>query len=231
MGRLSATIKEVVQATSSVCLPRLKPDVAIEFKPGQYILVFATIDGKQVIKPYSLASPPSSKEYVELCIKKVEGGLVSNYMCNMERGTKLEISGPAGHFVLKEPQNDVIFAATGTGISAIIPMIYTIFEKGTDKQVWLFFGNRTEDEIIYRVHFEELSNKHENFHFVPVLSRADEAWQGERGHVQDALRKYITDPSGKEIYICGVLAMVEEVAKIAEEMGFKKEKIYFEKYV
>lgn len=224
---MEATVKEVVQATSTVCLPRLLL-TGLNFKPGQFILVKAMIGGKHVVKPYSIASPSSKKDYIELCIRKA--GLVSDYMCSLKPGDKLDVMGPAGHFVLKELQNDVIFVATGTGISALFPMINTIFEKGTDKQVWLFFGNRTEDEIIYRDYFENLA-QNKNFRFIPILSRADETWKGERGHVQDALRKYITDPSDMEIYICGVLAMVEEVAKIAEDMGFKKEKIYYEKYV
>lgn len=230
MGKVAAVVKEVIQATPSVCLPRLKPSAQIEFKPGQFVLVFITIDGKQVVKPYSIASSPSNKKHIELCIRKA--GIVSNYMCSLAPGAKMEISGPVGHFVLKEPPlNDVVFVATGTGISALRPMIDTIFEKGTSKEIWLFFGNRTVDEIIYREHFEALSSAHANFHFIPVLSRAGESWHGESGHVQDPIRKYIANPSDKEIYICGVLAMVEEVAKIAEEIGFRKEKIYFEKYV
>ncbi|MBI2076357.1 MAG: FAD-dependent oxidoreductase [Candidatus Aenigmarchaeota archaeon] len=226
---MEAVVKEVVQATSTVCLPRLLVK-DMDFKPGQFVLVKSVIEGKTVVKPYSIASSPSVKDHIELCIRKA--GPVSGYMCSLKPGDKLDVMGPAGHFVLKEPVlSDIVFVATGTGISALLPMIDTIFEKGTDKEVWLFFGNKTEDEIIYRDRFETLANKHKNFHFAPVLSRADEKWQGERGHVQDALRKYIFNPSDKEIYVCGILAMVEEVAKIAEEMGFKKEKIYFEKYV
>jgi len=230
MPRITAVVKEVIQATPTACLPRLKLDSHIDFKPGQFVLVFIAIDRTQVVKPYSIASPPSNKKHIELCIRRA--GTVSNYMCGLKPGTRIEIQGPGGHFVLKEPiLNDAIFAATGTGISALRPMIDMIFEKGTDKEIWLFFGNRTEDEIIYREEFEKLAAEHANFHFIPVLSRADETWQGERGHVQDALRKFVTDPGNREIYICGVLAMVEEVAKIAEGMGFRKEKIYFEKYV
>jgi len=229
MQRIAATVKEVIQATPSVCLPRLNVQLPLT-KPGQYLLVFIKKGEQASTKPYSIASPPSNKEYIELCIRKA--GDVSNYMCSLPAGTKIEVMGPIGNFVLKEKiQNDIIFTATGTGISALRPMIDTIFEKGTDKEIWLFFGNKTEDEIVYRNHFEELAGKQKNFHFIPVLSRAGNEWKGESGHVQDALRKYISSPGDKEIYICGVLAMVEEVAKIAEEMGFKKEKIYFEKYV
>ncbi len=225
---MEAVVKEVIQATSTVCLPRLVVK-DLSFMPGQYMLVKAVIGGQTFVKPYSIASLPSKKDYIEFCIRIV--GTVSKYMASLKPGEKLELMGPGGNFTLKEPLlNDVVFVATGTGISSLRPMIDAIFEKGTGKNIWLFFGNRTEDEIVYRSHFEELT-KNRNFHFVPVVSRPDDRWKGERGHVQDALKKHIASPGDMDIYICGVLAMVEEAAKIAEEMGFKKENIYFEKYV
>ncbi len=227
MSNMTATVVDVIHATPTACLPRLELSGKINYKAGQYILVMPTIEGKAVMKPYSISS--SNGNNIELCIRRV--GRVSNYMCGLKHGDKIDVMGPAGNFFLKPVGNDTVFAATGTGISSIHPMIQEIFEKGTGNEIWLFFGIRTEDEIIYRDYFESLAGRHKNFHFVPVLSRPAEGWQGERGHVQDALRKYIKIPGGMDIYICGVLAMVEEVAQIAEEMGFKKEKIYFEKYV
>ncbi len=221
-----ATVKEVVQATPTACLPRLKLSEKISCKAGQYILVMPKLDGTAIIKPYSISS--SSGNGIELCIRKV--GRVSNYMCGLKAGDTIDVMGPAGNFFLNPVMNDIVFVAAGTGISSIRPMIQEIFEKGTGKEIWLFFGNRTEEDIIYRDYFESLGRKYSNFHFVPVLSRAED-WKGERGHVQDALIKYIKNPANMDIYICGVPAMVEGVARIAGELGFKKEKIYFEKYV
>jgi len=228
---MRAEFIENKMATPSVCTPRLRPEKMFEFKPGQYIMVSIKKDSWILRKPYSIAST-QDKDYIELCIKIVPNGFVSNFMASAKKGDSLEIAGPYGIFVLREPvKNDVIFAATGTGISALKPMIDTVFKKGTDKNVWLFFGVRTEDEIIYRKEFDNLAKKHKNFGFIPVLSQAGPGWKGEKGHVQDAVKKYIKDPKGKEIYLCGVLAMVEEMIKMVQEMGFDKDKIYYEEYV
>lgn len=230
----SVYVSEVIKATPTVFLIRLKfkDRVDFNFKPGQYIFVNLKKDERPLMKPYSIASSPSKKDYIELCIKRVEGGYVSTKLSEMKAGVELKIFGPIGSFVLREPlRNDVVFVATGSGISAIKPMIDTIFEKGTDKNIWLFFGNRTEDEIIYRKEFENYATEFRNFHFIPIISRPEGNWKGEVGHVQEPLQKIITNPDGMEIYLCGVLAMVEEVKVIAEKMGFEKNKIYFEKYV
>ncbi|MBI4167611.1 MAG: hypothetical protein HY515_01500 [Candidatus Aenigmarchaeota archaeon] len=213
-----------------VRIVRIKPAKWVDFKPGQYFQVFIPDDGS--VKPYSVSSPPSNQDYAEFCVKRVEGGHASNFMFHTKAGDKLKMQGPMGRFILQDNiNNDIIFAATGTGISSIKPMIQTIFERGTGREIWLFFGVRTENDIIYKKDFEAIAAKHKNFHFIPSLSRASKTWNGERGYVQDTMKKLIKDVINKDIYLCGVAEMVEQMRKIAEELGFPKEKIHFEKYV
>lgn len=226
-GKIIESIEEVPE----VRIVRIKPSKWVDFKPGQYFQVF--IPGEEDdIKPYSVSSPPSNREYIEFCVKRVQGGHASNFMFHTNSGDKLKMQGPMGRFVLQdEINNDIIFAATGTGISSIKPMIQTIFERGTEKQVWLFFGVRTERDIIYKKDFDVLAAKHRNFHFIPCISRASEDWKGERGYVQDVMKKSIKNIENKDIYLCGLDVMVEQMKKMAEELGFPKEKIHSEKYI
>lgn len=235
MKRYLTKVKEVIHTTPTVALIRLQFQDGQDFirKPGQYVSVFVPKDNGVIVKPYSVTNPPSKKSYVELCIKKVEGGYVSTHMHNLKPGQEMMIFGPVGRFTLQETiQNDIIFLATGTGISAIKPMIDTIFEKDTDKQIWLFFGVRNEDEIIYKKEFEELAKKHKNFHFIPVLSEPNtKEWKGEIGYVQQPFQKYFPKPKDEDIYICGVLAMVREVHDLCRQMGFNEEKIHLEEYI
>ncbi|MBI2971607.1 MAG: hypothetical protein HYY37_04295 [Candidatus Aenigmarchaeota archaeon] len=226
MEHLTATVREVIHETSTTFLVRLALPEPLVFKPGQYVMV--QIDDEHV-KPYSIASPPSEKAYIEFCIRRVEGGYVSSYMYNLKPNQRLKLMGPVGSFVLREVTTDIVFLATGTGISSLKGMIDTIFERGTEKEIWLFFGNRTEDEIIYREHFEELAKQHKNFHFIPCLSRASDIWKGERGYAQDVMKKHLANPKEKDVYICGVAAMVEQAAGVCKAMGFRN--VYFEKYV
>lgn len=226
-------VVDVPKGATGVGIIRLgfQGPVPFSFRPGQYVLVHAHVERGRELKPYSIASPPSEKRFIELCIKDVPEGHVSHYMVNLKKGQEVEVSGPGGIFTLQEEiGNDLVFAATGTGISAIKPMIETIFEKGTGHRVFLFYGARQAEELAYRGLFESLAKKHKNFHFIPVISR-DPQFPGERGHVQDAIPRYVHGPRGKDIYICGVLRMVEETISWAEQYGFEKRKIHFEKYV
>ena len=221
MDKIRAKIIDNRMETPTVCILRLKADIK-DRNPGQYVLVYI---GNET-KPYSIAN--IENDAVELCIKIVNEGRVSNLMAQAKVGDVLEISQPMGGFKLHDTKNNIVFAATGTGISSLKPMIDVLFQNNTKKDIWLFLGVREEKEIIYRKHFAKLQEKHKNFRFVPVCSR-DDKWKGEKGHVQGAIKKLIKNPEDYDIYLCGVKVMVEELKIIAEQMGFAN--VYFEKNV
>ena len=226
-----AEVTENVKLTKDVYILKIKLNGEIDFIPGQFINIILPKDGRKQQKSYSIASLPIQKE-LESCIKKVQGGYFSTYLYNTKLGDKFEVIGPFGLFVLKheDDDSDSIFVATGTGISAIKPMIEHLIEKGTKKQIYLIFGVRFEEDIYYRELFEKLTKKHHNFHFIPTLSRPSEKWKGEKGYVQEWFRKHINF-NNQDVYICGLVPMCEEIEKLCQEKGFSREKIHLEKYV
>ncbi len=203
------------------------------FRVGQYVLVHIPMEREQETKPYSISTLPSElleTNCIELCIKRVEGGFASTYMHSLKPGDRLHVSGPMGRFLFTEPpDSDIVFLATGTGVSPLRSMIRRAFETGTNKEMWLFFGARTEKEIIWRQEFERLTKQHENFHYIPVLSR--EQWPGETGYVQDVMKRKFADYTGKDYYIAGVKPMVEQVAALLQELGVPAERVHTEKFV
>jgi len=232
--KYTATVLEVLDATPSVKFIRLGMPAGKTpgFLPGQFITVFLKRGEELVKRQYSLSSPPHITEYMELCVKRIDGGFASNYLCNLKVGDTLLVQGPYGKFVLHEPlDHDPIFVATGTGVAPFLSMIKSLLHLGTTREIWLFFGVRYEEEIIDRAELEALARRHSNFHFIPTLSRPrGETWKGEVGYVQTKLPSYIHSPEGKGIYICGLRDMVNQNRELATQMGFPKERIFFEKY-
>ena len=110
-------------------------------------------------------------------------------------------------------------------------MIHVLLDGGADCEIWNIFGNRYEEDILYREEFERLTRTHQNFHNVLTVSRPrSSSWKGETQYVQFMLKKVIPDAKDKHIYICGLTNMILEVQKTALEMGFTKDQIFFEKY-
>ncbi len=230
-----ATVKEVEHFTDTISFVRLTtPGGSFDFQPGQFVSIMTEKEGKTVSRPYSVASPPENKEYLELCIRRVPEGFMSNYLADLLPGSQVRLRGPLGRFVLLEPvQNDIVFISTGTGVAPFISMLGHIYRQGSDvdpsRHFWLFQGIRYVKEMIYLDYLKDLEENHPTFHLVYVISRPETPeWKGRVGHVQDFLKEEIKDARGKHAYICGLRHMLEETKPICENMGF--DLVRFEKW-
>ena len=145
METMSATVKEVITNTPTVKTIVLEPENKLDFQPGQWIYIFADNNGEKIKRPYSVASAVGE---AKLCIKRVDNGFMSNYLCELKAGDKLEISKPFGIFAMKDTDKEIIFVATGTGIAPFMSMIPELIKNGYDKPVKVVFGVRNKDEIL-----------------------------------------------------------------------------------
>ena len=199
----------------------------LEFVPGQFVSLNATIGGKHITRAYSLASAPSGSNRFELCLNLVTEGAFSPHLFAMKTGDEVEMRQPLGMFTLRNPPRDSILIATGTGIA---PMRSILLQHLTDVAFTLLFGVRHEHGLLYRQEFEEMAQRVPTFKFVPTLTRPDPSWTGRSGRVQEHLREAIGDRRDIDVFICGLKPMVNEVRNILREMGFDRKQIFFEKY-
>jgi ferredoxin-NADP reductase len=226
-------LEKIFELTSTVRTFRLQFPQGkwVPFKAGQFCMVHLPKEGKIIKKPYSICSAPFEAGYLDLCIKLVEGGYATNWFWKLEEGVEIPVTIPYGGFLIKEPIDyDFVFVATGTGVAPLRSMIKTLLRDGCQRQMLLIFGVRYENEILYEEEFRRLEKEYKNFRFIPTISRP-KTWTGEVGYVQEKLKKYVTDPKGKQIYVCGLIPMIEAVQAAAAEIGFDKKQVHFEKYV
>jgi ferredoxin-NADP reductase len=206
------------------------------FVPGQWLSVKATTpDGEEMTRAYSIASPPSDNGHFAFCLNRVEDGFMSNHLCTLNEGAKISFQGPFGDFILRPPLRDTIFIATGTGIAPFRSMLHWLLaEEGRHqgRQFWLLFGARTEQDLYYREEFEKLAAKHDNFHFLPTLSRAEDKdnWKGLRGYVQQHLGEIVGMRTDMHAYICGLDKMVKANRELLKSLGWDRTAIRYEKY-
>jgi ferredoxin-NADP reductase len=231
---ITVTLEKIFQLSPTVRTFRFRfPEGKwIPFQAGQFCMVQVPKDGKIVKKAYSICSAPFEEGYLDLCIKKVDGGHATGWFWTLKEGDAVTVTLPYGGFLLKEPLDaDPIFVATGTGLAPLRSMLKTLLKNGCDRPMVLIFGVRYENELIYAEEFRALEKQHSNFRFIPTISRPSQSWAGETIYVQDVLKKYVSDPAGKQIYVCGLIPMIEAVQKTAEDIGFEKKRVHFEKYV
>jgi ferredoxin-NADP reductase len=221
------------------------------FVAGQW-LSFKTnkSDGEEIIRAYSIASPPQDNNKFALCLNRVQDGFMSNFLCDMKEGDEIRCQGPFGDFILGPPMRDTIFIATGTGIAPFRSMLHWLFatDSKSDKdgrgrpssieaqsrhqgrQLYLIFGNRTERDIYYHDEFQRLAMEHANFHYMPTLSRGGPDWQGLRGYVQEHVSAITHGRSDMHAYVCGLDKMIKANRELLKSLGWERKSILYEKY-
>jgi ferredoxin-NADP reductase len=201
----------------------------LDFLAGQFVSFHENIDGKKITRAYSIASQPHG-DIFELCLNRVQEGKLSPRLFEMEVGDCIEMQGPLGYFVLRQPTSDSLFVATGTGIAPFRAMIKDHLPKDHEHQFTLLFGVRHERNLMYREEFEKLALHHPNFRFCPTLTQAGPEWKGYSGRVQAHLAELIGDRRDIDVYICGMKAMVDDVRQWLKSNGFERKRIIYEKY-
>jgi len=208
------------------------------FVAGQW-LSFKTnrADGEEIVRAYSIASPPSDDNRFALCLNRVQDGFMSNFLCDMKEGDEIGCEGPFGDFILRPPMRDTLFVATGTGIAPFRSMLRWLFRspdagdaRHLGRQLYLIFGNRTEKDIYYHDEFLQLATEHANFHYLPTLSRGGADWQGLRGYVQEHVPAIARGRTDMHAYICGLDKMVKANRNLLKSLGWDRKSILYEKY-
>jgi ferredoxin-NADP reductase len=206
------------------------PDVEqFLFVPGQWVSFEETVNGEDITRAYSIASPPNGNRF-ELCLNRVENGHLSPYLFSMHPGDTVEMRGPFGTFLFRDPASDSLLVATGTGIAPFRAMLQARLAQHPSQQITLLFGVRHEEGLLYRGEFEALARRHPNFRFWPTLTRPTPDWKGRTGRVQQHLNEAIGPRRDIDVYICGLHQMVDEVRAQLRSMGFDRKKMIYEKY-
>jgi ferredoxin-NADP reductase/ferredoxin len=205
-----------------------------DYKPGQYLIFHMPNrqEGHVVRRSYSISTPPSERRHFEVCVRAVSGGHGSNYIHRLRPGRKLKVEGPFGDFVLDEhSKKDILFIATGTGISPIRSMLTHLLYYRSDRRVRLFFGLRHEADLFYTDLLRGLAAHYPSFESHITLSRPG-AWEGHRGRVTDLIDKYVTarDAAHTEVYMCGSNAMIRDSIEKLHELGFPDDALKYEKF-
>ncbi len=219
----------LAQDVIRVCL-RFPPASKIEYHPGQYVDVI----GKNIeSRSYSIANASDDRNRVELHIKKVPNGIMSEYWFNDAReGDLLRVRGALGTFFLRDlAEKKLIFFATGTGaapVKAMLEGLMNIPNSELPASVDFYWGGRTRSDIYFKFSEFEFPFR---FNFVPVLSRPDPDWLGKVGYVQNVFLSENSNFNKTEVYACGSDAMIRSARDLLVKSGLSEGSFYSDAFV
>ena len=237
-------VKEVVQETAeSVTIYFWHPlSEQIKYKAGQFITIIvpAGESGKKVRRSYSMSTSPHSDTAIGVTVKRVQGGLVSNYLNdNVKIGDFLEVLEPLGNFFL-EPDADttrhIVLFAAGSGITPMMSIAKSVLKMESNSRVTLIYGNRREDSIIFKQKLESLKEQYsKRLEVHHLLSNPSDLWVGHKGRISQGIavrlmKEAETDFAKDNFYLCGPVGMMEDVIAALAIYNVSKERIHKENF-
>lgn len=134
-----------------------------DYLPGQYVNIYITINGKTEQRSYSLSSSPYLNEAPAITVKRLEGGLVSNYLADHAYEIKeWEIEGPLGVFTADESsfeKEQVLLIGGGSGITPLFSIAKSLLHR-SEVKVGIVYASRMQENTLF---FEELTSLEATF--------------------------------------------------------------------
>jgi ring-1,2-phenylacetyl-CoA epoxidase subunit PaaE len=236
-------VKEIVNETKdAISIVFEQPVNKINYKSGQFLTLITSVQGKEVRRAYSLCSSPFTDPDLAVTVKRVELGLMSNWLPdNLKPGQTIKVMEPMGQFTtefdVKRKRHLIMFAG-GSGITPMMSIIKSILTQEPDSILSLIYCNRDVDSIIFKDALSKWETKHEGrLHVIHVLDNAPMNWQGYSGLLNhDMLSKLVERipdwGNEKTTYLmCGPEGMMKNVETLLSERHIPKEKIFKESFV
>jgi nitric oxide dioxygenase len=211
------------------------------FQPGQYVTVRLTVSGEEYLlnRQYSLSDAPG-KDYLRISVKR-EGaepstlGKVSNYLHDyVNEGEEIELTAPAGDFVLDETNKSPLYLVSGgVGITPMMSMLKRVADKQTDRAVTFIHAAKNSEVQAFLQEITETINllpnaRKYNVYENPTASDRENKTFDLEGYVDyQKLQEIVTDKEAV-FYVCGPIPFMRNVIDALETLGVKAENIHFE---
>lgn len=207
-------------------LPAAEP---FRFAPGQYVDIMLA-GGRR--RSFSIASPPHDSRLLELHVRRVPGGeLTERLFTDDPRNALLAIEGPLGQFTYRqEPNVPMLLVGGGTGLAPLKSILRHVLENGLEREVILYWGVRSERDLYAHAELAKLASRVPGFHYEAVLSEPSTAWSGRRGLVHEAVVRDVAVLARYDIYASGPPAMIAAVQQDFPRHGARPERLFFDSF-
>ena len=221
------TVVDIIPRTHRMLELRLLPLRApMRFWPGQFVTMGDSANG---IPPrsYSIFNTPNSEGEISLLVTKLEDGITSNWIHNLQVVARVSVAGPYGTFI-GDPsvETPVLCLAAGSGLAPILSLTGAALKRGYRAPVNLILSAREEQDIPLLGLLKHWQVKHRNFKFRYTLTRAESS--GLQGRIPDILGDLYPDLSQHSVYVAGSPEFSTACENKAQELGAEARHIHAE---
>lgn len=253
--KIKLYIKGITQETAdTITLHFSQPEHKLNYESGQYLTLISEIEGKEVIRAYSLCSSYHTDEDLSVSVKRVKTGIMSNHLHeHIKAGEEIFVLPPAGNFIFM-PGNipkDIILIGGGSGITPLFSIIKSALVKELGSAVSLIYVNPNRENTIYYEELEQWRLKFSSrFRIIHYWSEVMKEKQQQKSFLASLFRKSvpnahrinsarlksifhdlgISNAKNAVFYVCGPFLLMEMAVDTILEMGVAKEQIIKESF-
>ena len=242
MKQYTLTIQEIRRETGdSITLCFKQPGLRkIIYQAGQYVTLVLRINGRKYARPYSFSSAPSVDATLDVTVKRVPGGVVSNYINDeLKVGDVVEVLEPMGDFTYSiiNTKQTIFLWGVGSGITPLYSLMKEILNTQPNPKIHLVYGNKCKKSTIFLNELVRLNQKFQsNFKLTQFFSQVEtlDENEGFRGRISS---EFVTSLIGKQNnliesihYICGPKNLKDTINNSLLELKVPSSSIFIEEF-
>lgn len=243
MIKFTLTIKEIRKETNdSITICFKQPGIRkIKYKPGQYLTLILRINGRKYARPYSFSSAPSVDAGLEITVKRVINGIVSNYINDeLKEGDVVEVLEPMGDFIYESPYlgKSIFLWGVGSGITPLFSILKEALNTQRDMPIYLIYGNKNQESTIFNNQLKSLEKEYPTIfsltNFYSQEVNPDESNTVQKGRISsEFVNSFIKKNSSVNAsvhYICGPNGLKNSIKKSLLELEVPSSVIFIEEF-
>lgn len=206
------------------------------YKPGQFATLELPIEGKTVRRSYTISSSPSRPHSLSITVKRVPGGLVSNWLHDtMQVGFQFALSGPHGEFTCFDaPAEKLLLISAGSGITPVMSMLRWLVDTQSPADVVFINNIRTPADVIFENELRYLGMRMGDrlkLAVIPGKVEMGQAWNGPVCFFSESVvRMWAPDYVEREVFVCGPPGYMDMVRGTLERMGHPPHRYHQESF-
>lgn len=216
--KFETKVNDIINRTHDVRSTRFSRPNSFNYKAGQFMFVTIKNDGQQLTKHFTISSSPTETDFIEFT-KKLTDHTFSIALKRSRIGDWIKVDGPYGDFTFEGEHDRVAMLSGGIGITPLRSICKYCTDAQLESKITLLYGNRTEEDIVFKEELEEMQRRNRNMKVVFSLSEPSQTWIGYKGRIDlEMIRKEVLDYEETFFYTCGPPSMVDAMEKLLEEL-------------
>lgn len=228
-----ARILEIRQET-----PRIKSftldcgDAPFAFHAGQWVDLFAQVDGETRVGGYSMTSAPAEAPRFQLAVQYSPRHAVTRWLHEEARvGDEVTVSAGQGPFFYEPAMGrELVLLGAGIGVTPLVSIFRHAAQVAPEARVLLVHSVAESAELLFREELRAVAVDRAGFDYVPTVTGGEQGWGGERGRIDAVLLDRLGATPRARYYFCGARDFIETMHTLLTGHGVPEAQQVFEKW-